>query len=55
MFLIRIINVFDLAGTHVDMQHYSVANITISNIYKLKIMATVSSVPTKNAVGHHNI
>ena len=45
--LICRIDVFDIAGTHVDMYSYSVANITISNVDKLKFMTTVSSVPTK--------
>ena len=48
------INLFNLAGTHVDMYHYSVENIEISNIGELKIMDTVSSVPKNLAVGHHN-
>ena len=43
---------FDLVGTHVGMYPYFVANITISNVEKLKIMATVSSVPKKPYVGY---
>ena len=36
------------------MYPYLVGNITISNVEKLKIMATVSSVPTNPAAGHHH-
>ena len=52
-FLICRIDLFDLAGTHVDMYPYLVANISISNVDKLKIMATVSSVLNNPAVGYH--
>ena len=54
-FLICRIDLFDPAGTHVDMHPYLVANITISNVDKLKIMDTVSSVPTNPATGHQSI
>ena len=41
-FLICITDLFDLAGTHVDIHPYLAENITISNVDKLKIMATFS-------------
>ena len=41
-FSIFIIDLFGLAGTHVDMYPYSVANIAASNVDKIKVMATVS-------------
>ena len=49
------IDFFDLAGKNVDMHPYLVASITISNVDKLKIMDTVSSVPTNPATGHQSI
>ena len=51
-FWIYRIGLFNLSGTHVYIYPYSVANITISNVDTLKIMATVSSVPTNPDVGH---
>ena len=55
IFYICRIDMFNIAGTHADMYPYLVADITISNIDKLKIMSTVSSVPTNPDVGHpHN-
>ena len=41
-FLICITDLFDLSGTHVDIHPYLAENITISNVDKLKIMATFS-------------
>ena len=54
-FLIRKIDIFRLACTHVDIYPYPVANLRISNIYKLNIIATVSSFPNNHAVGHRHI
>ena len=53
-FLICITELFDLAGTHVDIHPYLAENITISNVDKLKIKATVSSVPNKPDLGHQH-
>ena len=53
-FLICILQIFDLSGTHVDVYPYSVAKITISNVDKLKIMTTVSSSTTNPDVGRQN-
>ena len=36
-FLVFIIDLFDLAGTHADMYPYFLENITISNVEKLKL------------------
>ena len=47
------IDLFDLAGTHVDMYPYSVANVAISNLVKLKIMTIVSSIPKNPTIFHH--
>ena len=55
IFSICIIDLFNLSGKHVGMYPYLVVNITISNIDKLKIMATVSSVPKNPAIGNHCI
>ena len=52
-FLICRIDILDIAATHVDMYSYSVANITISNVDKLKFMTTVSYVPTNPALGRN--
>ena len=45
---------FGLAGTHVDMYPYPVANIAFSNVDKLEIIVTVSSVPKNPDVGNQN-
>ena len=44
--LIYKIDLFDIAGTNVDIYPNSVENITISNVDILKIMTTVSYVYT---------
>ena len=48
------IDLFDLAGTHLDMHPYLVVSITISNIDKWKVMTTVSSVPKDPDVGRQH-
>ena len=53
-FLICRIDLLNISGTHVDSHPYSVGKITISNIDKLKIMSTVSSVPTNPDVRHQH-
>ena len=50
----RRIDRFDISGTHSDMKPYSVANITISNVDKLKIVDTFSSVPKNPGIGHQH-
>ena len=50
--LIYKIDLFDIAGTNVDIYPNSVENITISNVDILKIMTTVSYVPTNPTVGY---
>ena len=54
IFSICRIGIFNLAWTRVDMYPYLVANITIINVDKLKMMATVSPVLKKPDVGHQH-
>ena len=45
---------FDISGTYVDIYPCLVETITISNVDKLKIMATVSSVHKNHAIGRQH-
>ena len=54
-FLACKVDLFNLAGTHVDIYPYSITSITIINLYKSKIMTTGSSFPKNPDVGHHRI
>ena len=53
-FSIRRIKLFYLSGIHVDMYPYPVANIKISNVDKIKVVAAVSLVPKYPAADHHH-